>query len=122
MAKLQHHFPHSLSNLQQVYQLLQVICGTGQNLHHLLKEQNIGLYTLCIEDARWQSQDGVEVALVHKVGSYLLANIVFEENIVGEYHRCSSAWLEVSIDVLEEGKLLIIGLEGKITAFGTFSF
>ena len=74
-----------------------------------LEEQHVGLHARRVEDARRQPQDGVQVALVHQVGADLLPGVVLKENIVGKHHGSPSTGLEVPVDVLDEGQLLVAG-------------
>ena len=82
------------------------------------EEQHIGLHALRIEDAGRQAQDGVQVALVHQVAADLLADIAFEQHVVGQHHGGATTGLQAAIDVLQEAELLVAGGIGEIIAGG----
>ncbi|RMR25994.1 hypothetical protein ALP90_05675 [Pseudomonas amygdali pv. ulmi] len=88
-----------------------------------LKEQHVGLYALGVEDTCWQSQDGVQVALVHQVAANIGADAGFEQYVVRQYHSSSAARFQASVNMLKEGQLLVAGLVSQvITGRATAAF
>ncbi|MND55561.1 hypothetical protein D3C80_466490 [compost metagenome] len=82
----------------------------------LLEEEHIGLDPLGVEDAGGQTQDGVQVALVHQIAAHLGTDPGFKQHVVGQHHGGAATGLEATIDVLQEGELLVAGLVGEIVA------
>jgi hypothetical protein len=73
---------------------------------------------LSIENAGGQTQDSVQVALVHQVGAYQFPSVALEQHIIGHYHGSTATGLEAAVDVLQKAELLITGGEGEVGARG----
>src|SRR4051794_33442077 len=77
------------------------------------EEQYVGFHTLSVKDAGGQTQDGVQVALVHQIGANLFADVAFEEHVIGQNHSSTTSGEEPTIDVLQKAELFIAGGKGK---------
>lgn len=86
------------------------VCGTA------LEEEDVRFDALGVEDAGGESEDGVEVALVHQVLPDSPSFPVGEEHVVREDDGCASAAFEAAVNVLKEVQLLVRGFEGEIVA------
>src|SRR5690349_15351575 len=64
------------------------------------EKEHVGLDALRIEDASWQSENRVQVALVHQIGADLLARVALEKYVVGKDYCGTAARLQSSIDML----------------------
>ena len=82
------------------------------------EEEDVGFNALGVEDAGGETQDGVQVALVHEVAADVLADAGLKQNIVRQHHGGAASGQEVTVDVLEEAELFIAGGIGEIRAGG----
>lgn len=82
------------------------------------KEEHICLDALRIEDARRQTQDGVQVALLHEVAADGLTVAVGEQDVVGQDDGGArfAVCLKAAVDVLEEVELLVARRVGEVVA------
>src|ERR1700722_9275937 len=67
-----------------------------------LKKQNVRLHALRVEDARRQTEDGMQVAKVHQPRAEAATRVVLEQYVVGDYHCGTSGWFQRADDVLDE--------------------
>ena len=82
------------------------------------KEEHVRLNALRVEDARRQTQDGVQVALLHEVAADGLTVAVGEQDVVGQDNGGTrfAVCLKAAVDVLEEVELLVARRVGKVVA------
>ena len=78
------------------------------------EEQHIGLDALSVENTGGQTEDGVQITLVHQVTADLLAVAVGKEHIVRQHHGSPGLVIgfQAAVDVLEKVELLVAG--GKV--------
>ncbi|MNJ55856.1 hypothetical protein D3C77_513750 [compost metagenome] len=58
----------------------------------------------------------MQIALVHQIPAHVGADPSFEQYVIGQHHCRTPTWLETTIDVLQEGQLLVTGLVGQVIA------
>lgn len=56
--------------------------------------------------------------LVHQATADLGADVAFEQRVVGQHHGGAPTRLQRTADVLQEGELLVAGLEGEVATRG----
>ena len=83
------------------------------------EEQHVGLHALSVENPGRQSQDRMQVALVHQVSTDLGADAFFKQNVVRQNDGSSATGFESAINVLQESQLLVACHEGKVIASRT---
>lgn len=74
-----------------------------------VEEKHVGFDALGVEDAGWQPQQGMDVAIVEEAFANGLAGAALEQDIVGQDDGCAAVDLEQAADVLEEVELLVAG-------------
>lgn len=86
----------------------------------LLKEDHVGLHSLAVggEGAVGKAQQGVDVAVFHKVFDDV-ARGVGEEDVVGQHHGRASSLFEYGDDVLNEVELFVAGGDGEVVTHGS---
>ena len=87
------------------------------------EEQHIGLDALSVENTGGQTEDGVQITLVHQVTADLLAVAVGKEHIVRQHHGSPGLVIgfQAAVDVLEKVELLVAGGESEIISGGTLA-
>ena len=82
----------------------------------VVEEEDVGLHSLSIEDARRQSQDGVEICGLHESLADGLAGATFEKDVVGQDHGGLAGGFEKRADVLEKVELLVRSRRPEVLA------
>lgn len=113
LAKLGHVRPHVVNPDSLGVSLVRRLA--------LGEEEDIGLHPLSIEDARRQSQDRMQIALLHQIAADIHPRVIFKEHIVWHHHRTAATRLQASVTVLQEAKLFITGDKGEIIPGGCAS-
>src|SRR5712692_4495474 len=81
-----------------------------------VKEQDVRLYPLRVEDTRRQAQKGVHIALVEELPPYGLARAALEKHVVGDDDGRAAVDLEQRLHVLDEVELLVGGGRPEVVA------
>src|SRR5579872_2220721 len=83
------------------------------------------LHALGVEDAGWQPQEGMHVAIVQQLFADGLTRAALEQHVVGHYDCGPAVDLEQRFYVLEEVELLVAGGGPEVVAYvgeGFFRF
>jgi len=75
----------------------------------VVEEKHICLYTLCIKNTGWQTQDGMQFGCFHKLFTDCFPCSTFKKDIIWEHHCCLTSDFEQAADMLEEVELFIAG-------------
>lgn len=87
------------------------------------EEQHIGFDPLGVENTGGQTENGVQITLVHQVAADFLPVAVGKKHIVRQHH-CGpglTVGLQTALDVLEEVQLLVAGGESEVIPGGTLA-
>ena len=87
------------------------------------EEQRIGLDALGVENTSGQTENSVQITLIHQVATDLLAVAVGKKHIVQQYYGGPSliVGFQAAVDVLEEVQLLVAGGESEVIPGGTLA-
>ena len=73
------------------------------------EEEDVGLDTLGVKDARGQAQEGVQVAFLQQLAPHRFAGAAFKKDVVGHDDGRLAVDFQQFVDVLHEIQLLIAG-------------
>jgi len=86
--------------------------GVGARL--FVKEQHVRLYSLRVEDAGRQPQQGVDVALGEELAADRFSGTAFEQDVIGDDNRGSAVDLEQRTHMLHEVELFVGGRSPEV--------
>lgn len=81
-----------------------------------VEEQHVRLHALCVEDARGQAEQRVNVGLLEQLATDGFPGAAFEEHVVRQHHRRAAVLLEDGEDMLEEVELLVARARPEVVA------
>ncbi len=93
------------------------LLGPGRFRSRLLvEEQHICLYSLSVEQAGRQTQQGMHIALMQQLAADGLTRPAFEQHVIRHDHRSASILLEQCLHVLDEVELFVRGRRPEVAA------
>ncbi len=74
---------------------------------HNVKKEDVGFHALCVKDAGWQPQNGVQFGGFEQLFSDKLSGAAFKEDVIGKHHGSLAVNFQDGVDMLQKVELLV---------------